>query len=125
MTEQFVPYEIAKILKDKGFNEECFGYSWRGTIYYSESLNQSGGVKNFQDIDQGIALPLWQQVFEWLDKKEIFCTVQMEIEDGLFKWYPIITTVEHYEGVITKLKPRGKKIDALTDLLNYVLTILI
>jgi len=64
MEKEFVNYEIALILKEKGFMEECFGfYYYDGTfekyrLVYEESSN---------DYLNSINAPLWQQVLEWLN----------------------------------------------------------
>lgn len=54
MKEQFVTIEIAKKLRELGFNEECFTY--------------------WEDKYTGIeGIPLWQQVIDWLNfEKELF-----------------------------------------------------
>lgn len=71
MKEQFVPYEIALTLNEKGFNEPCIAsynttetfirdtYDPVGTLF----INSSFRVVNVADF---IAAPLWQQVIDWL-----------------------------------------------------------
>lgn len=73
MKDQFVPYELAVKLKELGFDEECFGYSYRDTpdpksslnIYFAKQPINNSSLKE----DKGIALPLWQQAFDFLLKK--------------------------------------------------------
>jgi hypothetical protein len=74
MKTQFVPYNIAKKLRDLGFDEDCLAYyDPDGTIrpigpliFYYDGLSRNSG---YQDI---IAAPLWQQVTKWLrDTKKI------------------------------------------------------
>ena len=66
MNEQFVPYDIAVSLKEKGFNDPCIGYFWREKLYICENQN---GVLNpprgYDDIP-AISAPLWQQAIDWL-----------------------------------------------------------
>jgi len=62
MKEQFVPYEIAIKLKEKGFNEPCLAWSTEDSEYIlvetkeGEDNNSIGGT----------SIPLWQQVIDWL-----------------------------------------------------------
>lgn len=60
----FVSYEIAKQLKEKGFNEECFKY-----YEYDKRLETPNGVticicKNEMFLDL-CAAPLYQQAVDW------------------------------------------------------------
>jgi hypothetical protein len=71
MKEQFVPYEIAIRLKEKGFNDPCMAsfniwdtfirdiYEPAGTLYTNTSFKV---IKN----EEFVAAPLWQQVIDWL-----------------------------------------------------------
>lgn len=73
MKDQFVPYELAVKLKELGFDEECFGCSYRDTpdqksslnIYFAKQPINNSSLKE----DKGIALPLWQQAFDWFREK--------------------------------------------------------
>lgn len=68
----FVSYEIAKQLKDKGFNEVCLGwfqFENYGTEvhtdkYWKEKLS---GL----DAEEFLNAPLYQQVVDWLELKGI------------------------------------------------------
>ena len=89
MKEQFVPYEIANILKEKGFDEPCFGtYNSFGDFIQSNSeyplpknsdkLHDDIWLKHIQTHfpdhtpDMLCTAPLWQQVIDWLrDKHQI------------------------------------------------------
>jgi len=74
MKEQFVPYELAIKLKEKGFDESCFGlyniyetYGQHGIINISDLLliNVNKGFKG----ENAIIAPLYQQVIDWFRKK--------------------------------------------------------
>ena len=77
MKEQFVPYEIALKLKEKGFNETCLAYYNKlpnhkefqlfglNTPGQSEYTNRSLWNKK----DYACAAPLWQQVIDWFREK--------------------------------------------------------
>ena len=123
MQHLFADYEVSLLAKNKGFTECCFQYFQHGVLTqssYSEFIDFNTKYKN----NNIISAPLWDQLIEWLDKKEIFCSADMRIEDGLFKWYPVIKEVEHYEEVRTELKLRGTKINALRDAILHALTLI-
>jgi hypothetical protein len=139
MESQFVPYEIALKLKQNGFDEPCFGtYNSFGVFTRSNSEYplDKNSVQLYDDLwleaikpfghtpDMLCTAPLWQQVIDWLDKKEIFCTADLDISDGLFKWYPKIKTIENYEFKVITLTPRGSKINALTDAIPKALELI-
>lgn len=61
MTNLFVPYELAKNLKEKNFNEDCF-MVWTSNdnlIPYAQSGNNESNVD----------APLYQQVTDWFRNK--------------------------------------------------------
>jgi hypothetical protein len=65
--KQFVNYEIAKALKELGFNEECLGHyisseGWKydlteGSLYIKKSIRQD---------ELSILAQTWQQAIDWL-----------------------------------------------------------
>jgi hypothetical protein len=96
MDNMFVTYEIALMLKEKGFDEPCFGtYNSFGDFVQSNSgyplLKNSD--KLYDDIwlkhiqthfpehtpDMLCTAPLWQQAIDWLKSKGILIT---ELWDG-------------------------------------------
>jgi hypothetical protein len=74
MKEQFVPYEMALKLKEKGFDEPCIKvYDVLGYLQDEKIMDEYGLEK--------ILAPLWQQVFNWLADKykiEILTTIGYE-----------------------------------------------
>jgi hypothetical protein len=72
MKDQFVTYEIAKKLKELGFNEPCF-------TCYSKKNQSDKECKLFDDeisihnwneySGQTYSSPLWQQAIDWLREK--------------------------------------------------------
>ncbi len=76
MQKLFVPYEIAKQLKEKGFDEPCFGYfsskkeDKKVTDKNSVISYSSYGYfyKNNQN-ENDVCSPLYQQVIDWLATK--------------------------------------------------------
>lgn len=70
ITEDYVSFEIAKLLKEKGFNEPTFhDYDERGIKWFEEVLvnhNSQGGI----------ACPTLQMVMKWLEEKYgVFCVI--------------------------------------------------
>jgi hypothetical protein len=73
----FVTYEIGKLVKDKGFNENCFcffrenGQIAEGSISYGLIKNSLNGVYDYEEHQNPIrktivSAPLWTQVINWL-----------------------------------------------------------
>lgn len=87
MEKIFVPLEIAKKLKDIGFDEPCVGFyadrnedgdlfdGWKifmeiDTLSYGESINLTDDFQLFDYNDVGwISVPTWEQVFAWFRNK--------------------------------------------------------
>lgn len=69
----FVSYEIAKQLKEKGFNELCLAYhhSHHGfTLWDAPSDNGEGYyMKNSEFTNGGLAYPLYQQAIDFIYEK--------------------------------------------------------
>jgi len=78
MEKQFVTFEIAKALKAIGFDEVCIAYFEvptmkfypMGAICSPDSMHFASFVPELQP-DTLIAAPLWQQVFDWLETKNM------------------------------------------------------
>jgi hypothetical protein len=85
MKDQFVTYEIAKKLKELGFNEPCF-------TCYSKKNQSDKECKLFDDeisihnwneySGQTYSSPLWQQAIDWLKEKH---SIKI-IESPKFGW---------------------------------------
>jgi hypothetical protein len=73
MKEQFVTYEIAKELKELGFDEECLctytldGNFWRNPSnnMVDEEIEQPYTWLNSKLHNSVITAPLWQQCMDW------------------------------------------------------------
>ncbi len=69
MKHLFVPYEIALQLKEKGFDEPCFGiWMERGAIFdiLYVARQEDAWMAN---ENNGILAPLYQQVIDWFREK--------------------------------------------------------
>lgn len=64
MKEQFVPYEIALKLKEKGFDEPCLGYF--DPLYEQLVIWENG---NTNSTSNWVYAPLWQQAIDWFEDK--------------------------------------------------------
>jgi len=101
MKEQFVPYEIAKKLEEKGFDEECLaGY------YVFGGNKEQGGDEQTEpelfmdgyDIDYREAelnmhayyycdAPLWQQVVDWLREEKNINIIIDKVSDSEYVYH--------------------------------------
>ena len=59
LEDSLVPYEIALVLKQKDFNEPCFGFYDEGTLY----LDKVNGAHEYY-----VLAPTYTQVLHWLRK---------------------------------------------------------
>ena len=85
ITEDYVSFETAKLLKEKGFDKKCF------TVYNSDG--------KFYDTRYGIApsieitAPTLQMAMKWLREKEIFVEVTHTLFSSPHKYqYSIFRT---------------------------------
>lgn len=117
MREQFVPYEIALKLKEKGFDEPCLlqeGYifSYFGESKYRFHSQLTGGpfgtdLKGKKNSDlkgelpkykDWVLIPLWQQVIDWFRTKHnidisVFAGVS-HVEATPIHWWTWVTRIE-------------------------------
>lgn len=67
MKHLFVPYEIALLLKEKGFNEPCLtAYTPEDGLLDVFEAEEIGYMSNSQLRRGVVAAPLYQQVEHWL-----------------------------------------------------------
>lgn len=64
--EDFVPFEIAKKLKEKGFDCSCIGHYVNNQLYIAHYLNAF-----HSDKDESLDAPTISQVLKWLRSQEI------------------------------------------------------
>lgn len=87
MNKEFVTYEIAKELKDLGFDEPCIGsYSNKKTFNFTK-----GGLmyKTTPCEPEFCIAPLWQQAFRWFRDKHSLIAVPLYI-GGDYRYYDIL-----------------------------------
>lgn len=94
----FVNFEIAKKLKEKGFREECFArYYCSDKAYFERNSYNPDTESNFycynNDEDLGrfyIDAPTISQVLKWLrNEKSIYCLPFFE--QGVDMWFYVIS----------------------------------
>lgn len=65
MQQSYVKYEVAKLLKKQGFNEECTSFYLKGdkTLHFTE--------KPLKDVGEAVILaPTMIQFWDWRPKRE-------------------------------------------------------
>lgn len=89
MKEDFVTYEIAVKLKEKGFKEECLAYYTTDIDFFYNTTLDSEVVTGFKSFNSNpnsicwkrIDAPIISQVLKWLrEEKKLF------VEPSLFKY---------------------------------------
>jgi len=74
ITEDYVSFETAKLLKEKGFNEGCRQYLYRGNLIFSRSEIWNRELDNYED--EGWAAPTLQMAMKWLrENYNIYCDI--------------------------------------------------
>lgn len=65
----YVSFEVARLLKEKGYDEECFSY------YYDDGkeidYSFCGGERNSTWEERCVSAPTKAEAIDWLDTKEI------------------------------------------------------
>ena len=112
MNEDFVPYELAVKLKEKGFREKCL-YRYRNyskTLHpnqveteFARKIEYSEFFKCYNSyIDNDVDAPTISQVLKWLrEEKKIFIDIRTSIDlNGKehFSYYIIHNKVSIREG---------------------------
>ena len=92
MKEQFVTYEIALKLKEKGFNENCM-YPFVNMMIDTSYVNFIDWNEKYKKHNGLCAAPLWQQVIDWFREKHfIDIMIRQTQKDGTA--YYKITKIE-------------------------------
>jgi len=75
MHKQFVTHQIAEDLKKLGFDENCFGwYDDKKSFFFPANNTMHTRNSRVNNVTL-IAAPLWQQVIDWLDTKNLFSVI--------------------------------------------------
>ena|ERR1019366_5214182 len=79
MKHLFVPYELAVLLKEKGFDETVLDY------YYDEELEGADSPERIP-IEELTEAPLYHQVTDWLEQKGIYIEIHCSMYSGPVWW---------------------------------------
>ena len=114
MEKDFVSFELAVKLKDKGFNKPCVAYYLPNSseLYYNSHSFRGCTVEdclcsnNTQPIGYVCATfidaPTISQVLKWLrEEKKIYVLIEVEYEDWFE--YKIVQTIEGIRGTNTRV----------------------
>jgi len=106
----FVPYELAKELKEKGFKEECLGFWEMVEEGCRNNYNAWAGITEIEEYEDTVLYlsrnelesyysnivraPTWQQVTDWLrEKHDIECTCIFLKKHKLYVPFIWVTTI--------------------------------
>jgi len=67
MKNLFIPYELAVIAKEKGFNEPCFGFyteEYKELIFSQPKIHLSNSLPT-----KPLNAPMYQQIVDWFREK--------------------------------------------------------
>ena len=85
--EAYVGFEVAKLLKEKGFNESCYGrYSIRSKEFHLDCTKAYNNGSNFM-----CSAPTHQMAMDWLREKHGF-HIYTFYEDE-FHWHYVIDSL--------------------------------
>lgn len=78
--EDFVPFEVAGLLKENGFDEYCFlAYDKDGSINDAMELYGEFEVCNSECYEDDIAAPTFQMAMKWLrEEKHIYIQIMLD-----------------------------------------------
>lgn len=100
LEEEFLPYEIALIFKELGFNEECLGCFLDTKLLFEYCIKQDlNELSTYPDV---LLAPLWQQAINWIrEKHTIFVGVMPCYTIGLITYFPFCDGFDYKEEVDT------------------------
>ena len=106
ITEDYVSFETAKLLKEKGFDEKCdkkyFGDDCSGPSYIRDSLEDGGDVcpMSNSDLNADISAPTLQMTTKWLrEVHDIYIMIDKDFatEKG---WHYVVTRKQDWDNNI-------------------------
>jgi hypothetical protein len=116
-----VPLEIAKSLKEIGFNKptqnttssdilESKRYKEENKIY-SQNYILKGSSYNANNTKGGISIPTWEQVFEWFREKDFRITLENHKDSTKFIFYNMkIKEGKHFKGEFSTYEEAREKL---------------
>lgn len=91
--EDFVPFEIAQKLKEKGFDYPCIGHYVNNQLYIAHYQNAF-----HSDKDESLDAPTISQVLKWLRGKDIMVEIPPVLgDDGTWLFSFRVQTKKLYD----------------------------
>jgi len=99
MNKEFIPYELALELKQLGFHEPCFKYTYTGDTGNNVNIPCEvvpSSAKNYNEDDLCVSTPTYSQAFRWFREKhnmpsKIEATFEHETPNQYHYFYQIMT----------------------------------
>lgn len=114
ITEDYVSFEIAKLLKEKGFDsEDCFAfYNKNGEIGFLQTF---GDITDYYDLENPVIAPTHQMAMKWLrEVHDLWCEIAPE---GKGLWCAEIYSLREEEfipgSIIHKNKSYKESVEAI------------
>lgn len=90
MNHLFVPYPLALLAKEKGFNERCLGWYQSDKCPYNKYESTNSHLKELLMRPEHCTAPLYQQIIDWLrEEHNIFIHVEPEHDYEKLKYYRV------------------------------------
>lgn len=144
MKEQFVDHEIAALLKEKGFKEECMAFyeisikakedphdgfsgpfGWKkGEVNFNKGYFENNGLPdNSNEYWLLCGAPLWQQAIDWFREKHSIDIMVRQIQLDGRAYYKIskIETEDRIKGYSNFCK---STYEAREEAIKYALTLI-
>lgn len=127
--EEYCSYEVAKLLKRKGFNEFVhYEYHDRSAIpgFHKKAHNFNGSEYTYC-IEEWFSAPTHQMALRWLRDREIYITIVFGAYPSLKKvfWIPQIDSLEGFNLPDSFYKEYNRYEEAVEAALKYALENLI
>jgi hypothetical protein len=88
MNQLFLPYELALMAKEKGFDEPCMAYYNDDKILCIKKGNPLSGIINQDCHRLNIIAPLYQQLIDWFrEKHNLIITIDVNSIGKCFGHY--------------------------------------
>lgn len=98
--KHYVSLEVAKLLKEKGYNEECYLYYKEEdpALYYRELYNRNS------ERDDIISAPTLLEAMDWLEERGIRIVTRLRIhvldDKEVNYWYYEVFTTKHTNAIL-------------------------
>ena len=104
ITEDYVSFETAKLLKEKGFDERCFSFYWSDGSLDANSHDRKTNLRN--STSSAPVAPTLQMAMKWLRKiHNIVCNIDIESRNFYYYSIYIIRSGTEAQYQLTSLKP--------------------